>query len=116
MFALNYGAQTTTGTRSEFGFRSDKSFDLRDATLTLRGRAAWAHDYNPNRAVAALFQELAGASFVVNGARPDAESALVSASAEMKWPNGFSLAATFIGEFSGNTTSHSGKAVMRYAW
>ena len=42
---------------------------MQDGVLTLRGRAAWAHDYNPNRAVTAIFQTLPGASFVVNGAR-----------------------------------------------
>lgn len=116
MFALNYGAQTTTDIRSELGFRSDKSFALQDATLTLRGRVAWAYDYNLNRAVPAFFQELPGASFVVNGARPDPTSALVSAGAEMKWRNGLALAATFHGEFSGNSNIHSGKAVLHYAW
>ena len=116
MFALNYAAQTTTDTRTELGLRSDKSFAMQDAVLTLRGRAAWAHDYNPDRAVTALFQALPGASFVVNGARPDADSALVSAGAEMKWLNGFSLAATFEGEFSGNVTSYAGKGVAKYTW
>jgi len=116
MFALNYAAQTTTDTRTELGLRSDKSFAMQDAVLTLRGRAAWAHDYDPNRAVTALFQALPGASFAVNGARPDADSALVSAGAEMKWLSGFSLAATFEGEFSGNVTSYAGKGVAKYSW
>ena len=116
MFALNYAAETTTDTRTELGLRSDKSFAIQDAMLTLRGRAAWAHDYSPDRAVTALFQSLPGASFVVNGARPDADSALVSAGAEMKWLNGFSLAATFEGEFSGNVTSYAGKGVAKYSW
>ncbi len=84
--------------------------------LTLRGRLAWAHDYNPDRAVSAIFQSLPGASFVVNGARPDPDSALVSASAEQNWLNGFSLAATFEGEFSGNVTSYAGKGVVKYSW
>jgi len=116
LFALNYAAQTTTATRTELGLRSDKSFAMQDAVLTLRGRAAWAHDYNPDRAVTAVFQALPGASFVVNGARGDPDGALVSAGAEMKWLSGFSLAATFEGEFSGNTASYSGKGVARYTW
>jgi uncharacterized protein with beta-barrel porin domain len=116
LFALNYAAQTTTDTRSELGLRSDKSFAMQDAMLTLRGRAAWAHDYNPDRAVTALFQALPGASFVVNGARPNADSALVSAGAEVKWLNGFSVAGTFEGEFSGNVTSYAGKGVVKYSW
>jgi uncharacterized protein with beta-barrel porin domain len=116
LFALNYAAQTTTATRTELGLRSDKSFALQDGILTLRGRAAWAHDYNNDRAVTAVFQSLPGASFVVNGARGNPDGALVSAGAEMKWLNGFSLAATFEGEFSGNTTSYAGKGVAKYTW
>ena len=116
LFALNYAAQTTTDTRTELGLRTDKSFAMQDAVLTLRGRAAWAHDYNPDRAVTGIFQTLPGAAFVVNGARPNADSALVSAGPEMKWLNGFSLAATFEGEFSGNVTSYAGKGVAKYTW
>jgi autotransporter-associated beta strand protein len=116
LFALNYAAQSLTDTRSELGLRTDKSYAMQNGVLTLRGRAAWAHDYNPSRAVTALFQTLPGTSFVVNGARVDADSALVSASAEVKWLNGFSIAGTFDGEFSGNLTSYSGKGVFKYSW
>ena len=116
LFALNYAGQTTTATRTELGLRTDRSFAMQDAMLTLRGRAAWAHDYNPDRSVTALFQALPGATFVVNGARSDPDAALVSAGAEVKWLNGFSLAGTFEGEFSGNTTSYAGKGVAKYSW
>jgi uncharacterized protein with beta-barrel porin domain len=115
-FALNYASKTTTATRTELGARTDRSFAMQDAILTLRGRAAWAHDYNTDRSVTAVFQALPGAAFVVNGARGKPDAALVSGGAEMKWLNGFSLAANFEGEFSGNTTSYSGKGVARYAW
>ncbi|HEV7879915.1 autotransporter-associated beta strand repeat-containing protein [Bradyrhizobium sp.] len=115
-FALNYGAQTTAATRTELGLRGDKSFAVQDGIFTLRGRAAWAHDYNNDRAVTAVFQTLPGAAFVVNGARANPDGALVSAGAEMKWLSGFSLAATFEGEFSGNVTSYAGKGVARYTW
>ena len=86
------------------------------AILTLRGRAAWAHDYDLDRTIAATFQTLPGASFVVNGAAQAPSSALVTGSAEMKWLNGFSLAATFEGEFSDVTRSYAGKGVVRYSW
>ena len=115
-FALNYAAETTTDTRTELGLRGDKSFAMRDAVLSLRGQAAWVHDYNPDRAVTAVFQALPGASFVVNGARVNPDSALVNASAEMKWLSGFSLALGFEGELSSNATSLAGKGVVRYAW
>ncbi len=44
------------------------------------------------------------------------DTALATASAEMKWLNGFSLAAIFEGEFSDVTRSYAGKGVVRYAW
>ena len=50
-FALAYGAKTVTATRSELGLRSRQILWVADAILTLRGRAAWAHDYNTDRAV-----------------------------------------------------------------
>ena len=84
--------------------------------LTLRGRFAWAHDFNPDRSIGATFQTLPGASFVVNGAAQASDSALTTASAELKWRNGWSAAATFEGEFSNVTRSYAGKGVVRYAW
>jgi uncharacterized protein with beta-barrel porin domain len=115
-FALSYGGKTVTASRSELGLRSDKSWVVNDAILTLRGRAAWAHDFNPDRAVAATFQTLPGASFVVNGAAQARDAALTTAAAEMKWRNGFSLGATFEGEFSNITRSYAGKGIVRYVW
>jgi uncharacterized protein with beta-barrel porin domain len=102
------------GLRSVLGLRTDKSFAMQDAILILRGRAAWAHDIDQNRAVAATFQTLPGATFVVNGAALAANSVLTTASAEMKWMNGWSAAATFEGEFSNVTRSYAGKGVIRH--
>lgn len=115
-FALGHAARDVTATRTELGFRADRSFAVQDAILTLRGRTAWAHDFNTERSVAATFQSLPGASFVVNGAAPAHDSALATASAELKWLNGFSLGGTFEGEFSSVTRSYAGKGVVRYAW
>ena len=58
-----------------------------------------------------MFQTLPGASFVVNGAAQARNSALITASAEMKWLNGWSAAATFEGEFSDVSSSYAGKGV-----
>ena len=115
-FALGYGAHDVTDVRSELGIRTDRSFIMPDGVLTLRGRFAWAHDYDPDRAIAATFQSLPGASFVVNGAAQASDSALTTASIEMKWRNGWSVAATFEGEFSNVTDSYAGKGVVRYQW
>jgi autotransporter-associated beta strand protein len=115
-FALAYNARSVTDTRSELGIRTDKSFVVQGGIFTLRSRFAWAHDYDPDRSIAATFQSLPGASFVVNGAAQAANSALTTASAEMKWTSGWSVAGTFEGEFSSVTNSYAGKGVVRYAW
>jgi uncharacterized protein with beta-barrel porin domain len=115
-FALNYAAKDVTASRTELGVRTDRSFAVSNGILTLRGRAAWAHDFNTDRNVTALFQTLPGAAFVVNGAAQAQDSALVTAAAEMKWLNGWSAAAIFEGQFSNVTNSYAGKGVVRYAW
>ncbi len=115
-FALSYGSQTTTNLRTELGTRLDKSFLVADGLFTLRSRLAWAHDSDTDRPVTAAFQALPGAAFTVNGAAPSPDSALVSTGAEMAWRNGFALAGSFEGEFSGNTQSYAGKGSLRYRW
>jgi autotransporter-associated beta strand protein len=115
-FALAYGSRSVTDTRSELGIRADRSFALLTGLLTLRGRLAWAHDFDPDRGIAATFQALPGASFVVGGAAQASESALTTASAEIKWRNGWSAVATFEGEFSKVATSFAGREVVRYVW
>jgi uncharacterized protein with beta-barrel porin domain len=115
-FALAYGSKSVTDSRSELGVRGDKSFAVTDGIFTLRSRVAWAYDFNPSRSVGATFQTLPGASFFVNGAQQAHNSALTTASAEMKWRNGWSAAASFEGEFSDVTRSYAGKGIVRYTW
>jgi hypothetical protein len=43
-------------------------------------------------------------------------AALTTASAEMKWRNGFAVGATFEGEFSNVTRSYAGKGLLRHVW
>ncbi len=115
-FALRFAARNVTDTRGELGLRTDKSFAMQAGVLTLRGRLAWAHDFNPDRSIAVTFQALPGASFVVNGAAQARYSGLTTASVDMSWLNGWSAAATFEGEFSDVTRSYAGKGSVRYAW
>ncbi|MGJ4931680.1 autotransporter domain-containing protein [Bradyrhizobium sp. HKCCYLS2038] len=115
-FALSYAGKTVTDTRTEFGLRTDKSYVLSDGAFTLRGRVAWAHDFNPDRSAAATFRTLPGASFVVNGAAQARDSALTTTSVEMSWLNGWSATAALESELSNVTRSYAGKGTVRYAW
>jgi outer membrane autotransporter protein len=115
-FALGFASKKVTASRSELGLRADQSFAMQDGVLTLRGRAAWAHNFDRSRDVAATFQSLPLSTFVVDGAAPAADSALVTAGGEFKWLNGFSVAASFEGEFSRVTESYAGKGTLHHSW
>ncbi|MDO9414384.1 MAG: autotransporter domain-containing protein [Pseudolabrys sp.] len=115
-FALNYASQTVTATRGEVGAKFDKAMLVQNGVFTLKAKAAWAKDWNTDRAATATFRALPGATFNVNGAQPSANAALLSLGAEMKWHNGWSLAGSFDGEFSQTTAAYAGKGSVKYAW
>ena len=84
--------------------------------LTLRGRLAWAHDWISDPTLAAVFQTLPGASFIVNGATPAKDSALASAGAELRLPRGVSLLGKFDGEFASHAQTYAGTGTLRVSW
>jgi uncharacterized protein with beta-barrel porin domain len=115
-FALAYDGKTATAARTELGVKTEKAVALSDAMLLLRSRLAWAHDFDTDRSISAAFQALPASAFVVNGARPAADSALTTLSAELAWRNGWSAGATFDSQWSDTTRSYAGKGTVRYAW
>ena len=116
-FALGYNGRTATDTRSELGGRFDRLLLLNpEAALTLRARVAWAHDWVSDPTLAAVFQALPGASFLVNGATPAKNSALTSAGAELRLANGVSLLGKFDGEFASHSSTYAGTGTVRYTW
>ncbi len=117
LFALNYDARTTRTTRTELGSRFDWSVPIdANAVLTLRSRAAWAHDNWTAPSVNAMFPVLPGTNFTVFGAAPARDYLLASAGAEISLANGLSFAAWFDGGFAENAQSYAGTGRLRYIW
>ena len=69
-----------------------------------------------NPALAAAFQALPGTSFIVNGATPAKDSALVSTGAELRLANGVTLSGKFDGGFANRAQTYSGTGTVRWAW
>jgi T5SS/PEP-CTERM-associated repeat protein len=116
-FGLAYDARTGSDTRSELGARFDQvAAASRDAVLTLRGRLAWAHDWVSDPTLAAVFQTLPGANFIVNGAVPAKDAALASAGVELRLLNGVTLLAKFDGEFASHAQTYAGTGSLRWTW
>ena len=117
-FGLAYNAHTASDTRSELGARLDKQIALDNgAVLALRGRAAWAHDWVTDPSLTAAFLALpGGGGFVVNGATPAHNSALVTAGAEIQLRIGWAVMAKFDGEFANGSQTYTGTGKLRYTW
>jgi outer membrane autotransporter protein len=116
-FGLAYNGRTGTDTRSELGGRFDRVLALyTNAVLSLRARLAWAHDWVSDPTLAAVFQTLPGAGFIVNGATPAKNSALASAGTELRLANGVTLIAKFDGEFASHSSTYAGTGAVRYTW
>jgi uncharacterized protein with beta-barrel porin domain len=116
-FALNFASQTSTAERAEVGSWASHTFLLANGdSLTLFGRAAYAHDWFTNLALTPTFQALPGASFVVNGVTPPPDLGLVTAGAEWHMAHNWSLMARFDGEFGNGDQTYTGTARLRYAW
>jgi uncharacterized protein with beta-barrel porin domain len=116
IYALSYDSRHFTATRAEFGARLNWSTVVADRLLTLKAKAAWAHDWNNDPVATATFQQLAGASFTVNGARPQADGAITSLGANLVLGAGWSVGASFDGEFSRTTVGYAGRASLAYTW
>ena len=114
---MNYASRSETTTRTELGARFDNSYLLdRGETLTLYSRAAWVHDFGDSTRASANFQTLPDSNFIVNGATPAADGAIVTAGAEYKLTSGWSVVAKFDGEFSSTTSIYSGSGTIRKTW
>src|SRR5436190_2226704 len=116
-FALGFDSRNATDTRSELGGRFDRLLLLNpEAALTLRARVAWAHDWVSDPTLVTVFQMPPGANFIVSGATPAKNSALVSQGAELRLANGVVLLAKFDGEFASHSTTYAGTGTVRYTW
>jgi outer membrane autotransporter protein len=117
-FGLAFNEHTASDTRSELGARFDKQVALDNgAVLALRGRAAWAHDWVTDPSLTAAFLALpGGGTFIVNGATPAHDSALVTAGAEIKLRSGWAVMAKFDGEFASSSQTYTGTGKLRYTW
>jgi outer membrane autotransporter protein len=116
-FGLSYNAANATDVRSELGFRSDMLLAIGNGmTLDLFSRTAWAHDFLSTPSLQAVFETLPGASFVVNGATPARNSALLTSGAELRLTPALSILAKFDEELAPDTQTYAGTGTIRYVW
>jgi uncharacterized protein with beta-barrel porin domain len=116
-FGLNFAARNASDTRGEVGARFDDATMFYNMPWTLRARAAYAHDWVSNPTASALFQLLGpGSGFIVNGAAPVKDSALLSAGSELKVTKSVTLGAKFESQLAPHSQTYAGTGTVRVAW
>jgi uncharacterized protein with beta-barrel porin domain len=117
ILGLTYGARSTTSLPLFLGVQADTQQVMNNGTRWMPFvRAAWVHEFMPDRRIDAAFITLPDAAFTVAGARAARDSAKINAGA--RWylnPQAymFALADT---ELSGRTASYSSTAGFKSSW
>jgi uncharacterized protein with beta-barrel porin domain len=107
-----FQSKSTTSTRTELG----SWVDSRVNGWTLRGRAAWVHEFDTDISLTAQFAAFPSPAFVVNGAHRPGDAALVSALAEVPlWANVFASGRADA-ELASHATTWSGMGTVRWVW
>jgi uncharacterized protein with beta-barrel porin domain len=115
-FALTFASRHATATRTELGSRFDRVVPTMDGALGLFGRLAWAHDWQDSPTITPAFLGLPTPGFVITGAAPPHDKALVTGGAEWRLRGGWSLMGKFDGEFANGSTTYTGTGQVKYTW
>jgi len=98
---------------AEVSARLDTGFGL----LVPFARAAWVHEFSPDRSVAAgLGGLLLTGSFIVDGPRAARDAARIEAGWNHYFARNLAVFGSFVGEYSGSTSSNAGNAGLRVTW
>ena len=79
-------------------------------------RAAWVHEFNPDRSIAGSFVSVPGTLFAVDGARAWNDALKVNAGSRFALNKYASLFASFDGEFANSGHSYAGRGGIRFTW
>ena len=116
-FALNVNGQSAPSVPSFVGARLQQTMLLGNGMiLSPTLQVAYVHEFAPQRTQLASFAALPGTTFLVDGARPSANSAQVKVGGELGLRANAALFANFDSEFSGRSQFYAGKAGLKLDW
>jgi outer membrane autotransporter protein len=79
-------------------------------------RAAWVHEFRPDRSISGSFVSAPGTLFAVDGARAWSDLLRVNAGSRVALNQYASLFASFDGEFPDSGHSYAGRGGVRFSW
>ena len=117
ILGLTSQSQTTTSLPTFLGVQLDTRLALANGTVWSPFlRAAWVHEFNPDRSIANSFVSIPGTLFAVDGARAWSDALKVNAGTRVALNQYASLLASFDGEFANSGQSYAGRGGIRFSW
>ena len=99
------------------GLQIDGTVKLtKNVILTPYVRAAWEHEFNPDRVIDAEFQAAPGYNFRVAGASAIEDSAQFNAGLKFDFSRRVTISCNYVSEISDAGTSHGGFGSVLIAW
>ncbi len=114
LLGVAVGAQSQSSLRVEAGAQIEGVVPIGGRAAQVQLRAAWAHDAWRDAAMSVGFAGLPNSGFILQGARQDANAALLSAGLEVPVAPRLTLGARLDGEFSSHLVQLAGMARLRY--
>ena len=108
--------QSSTGTPVRNLVRMGRTNHRHFKRIAAGARAAWVHDFDRNSSISATFEQIPGASFVINGARVAQDSALLTGMLGISMSRNVTVLAKVDGELGNGTRTVAGTGTLRYVW
>lgn len=115
-FALSYQPQSTTSLPLFLGAQFDAATEIKSRPVSAWVRAAWVHEFLPDRSVTAGFTVLPGAAFTVDGAKAAYDAARIDMGVKYAVGEQTFLYANGGAELSGRGQSLAGTIGLRFVW
>jgi outer membrane autotransporter protein len=117
ILGLSYQSHTTTSLPTFLGVQLDTRWALTNGMVwSPFVRAAWMHEFRPDRSIAGSFVSVPGALFAVDGARAWSDALKINAGSRLALNQYASLFASFDGEFANSGHSYAGRGGVRFSW
>jgi outer membrane autotransporter protein len=117
ILGLTYQSQTVTSLPTFLGVQLDTRWAFANGTVwSPFVRAAWVHEFSPDRSITGSFVSVPNTLFTVDGARAWSNALKVNAGSRITLNRYASLFASFDGEFSNSGHSYGGRGGARFSW
>jgi uncharacterized protein with beta-barrel porin domain len=114
---LSFERRTVTSLPVSLGLQLDTTVGVGDGkSLQAWGRAAWVHEFEPDRSVEPSFQAAPGYPFVIQGAAAAEDAVAVNAGIKMNWSSRTSMYAAFDGKFGEGLQAYGGNVGLKVDW